>query len=473
MRAISFGTRVAYGSGALASGIKNVAFTFFLLFYGNSVLGLPGALTGLCVAIALVVDGITDPLVGSLSDRLRHRWGRRHPFMYASIVPVVVAFALLFSPPDDASHMVVFAWLTTFAVLTRAAMTLHSIPYNALGAELTTDYHLRTSLASYRGIFGALGSALALIIAFSVFFKPSEAYENGQLDPAAYPNLSLTMAILAGISILIAALGTHPSIPNLIQPKTKPERFSLGNLWRDGRHALSNRTFRIFLAGGLPFIITSGIERALFLHVSTYFWKLPTEDIKLLPLAGLLGSLIGAPLANLLTRWVDKKPILLGGSVGFTVLAITPVVCKMAGLYPDSQSPAYLGILMAAVFFSGLCGMAAFVTGGSMIADIADEHELITGRRQEGFFFAALALGGKLAFGLGGLIAGLALQVIDFPTQAEPDTVPADKIFDLAFAYGPLTIVFIITGLVILWRYDLDQGRYRDIRAQLDAHGND
>ena len=88
-----------YGVGQAAEGIKNYSFAVFLLFYFNQVLGLSGTLCGVALAVALAFDAITDPLAGTLSDRLDSRWGRRHPFMYAAAVPLGLFFALLFTPP--------------------------------------------------------------------------------------------------------------------------------------------------------------------------------------------------------------------------------------------------------------------------------------------------------------------------------------------------------------------------------------
>lgn len=95
---LTLNTKFAYGFGQLAEGLKNSALGTFVLFYYNQVLGLPGTLAGLALAIALVFDAFTDPLAGSISDNWRGRYGRRHPFMYASAVPLAIAFYLLFSP---------------------------------------------------------------------------------------------------------------------------------------------------------------------------------------------------------------------------------------------------------------------------------------------------------------------------------------------------------------------------------------
>ena len=114
---LTFNTKFAFGVGQLAEGLKTSALNTFLLFYYNQVLELPGTLAGLAVAIALVFDAVSDPLTGSLSDNWRGRLGRRHPFMYASAVPLAISFFLLFSPPEGLSEWGLFFWLATMVLL--------------------------------------------------------------------------------------------------------------------------------------------------------------------------------------------------------------------------------------------------------------------------------------------------------------------------------------------------------------------
>ena len=105
---LTFNTKFAYGIGQLAEGLKNSALGTFVLFYYNQVLGLPGTLAGLALAIALVFDAFTDPLAGSISDNWQGKNGRRHPFMYASALPLAIFFYLLFSPPEGLSEIELF-----------------------------------------------------------------------------------------------------------------------------------------------------------------------------------------------------------------------------------------------------------------------------------------------------------------------------------------------------------------------------
>ena len=190
VRAVGWGGRIAFGLGSYAEGIKSGAFSYFLLFYYNQALGLSGSLSGVALAVALLFDAITDPLVGSLSDRHRSRWGRRHPFMYGSAVPFALVFYLLFVPPAGLGQTGLFAWLLFFSLATRAALTFYSVPHMTLGAELTPDYDERTTLAAVRAFLSIGGGVSVVLGGFGFFFR-----DGGQLDAANYPPFAITAAV--------------------------------------------------------------------------------------------------------------------------------------------------------------------------------------------------------------------------------------------------------------------------------------
>ena len=102
-------TKLSYGVGQLSDGVKQSAFTTFLFFYYNQVLGLSGSLAGMAALLALLADAITDPMIGQLSDRFQSRWGRRHPFMLAGAIPFGIAIVVLFTPPDGLDQIQLFA----------------------------------------------------------------------------------------------------------------------------------------------------------------------------------------------------------------------------------------------------------------------------------------------------------------------------------------------------------------------------
>ena len=181
-----------YGLGQLPEGVKTAAFGFFLLFYYNQVLGLSGTLAGAALFIALLFDAVSDPLVGSLTDFTRSRWGRRHPYLYASALPFSLCFLGLFVPPSGLSEAGLFAWLLVFATLTRTTMSFYHVPYLSMGAELSQDYDERTRLAAFRNLFQLAGMFAVLIGGNLLFFSATGQYANGQLNPAAYAPFALS-----------------------------------------------------------------------------------------------------------------------------------------------------------------------------------------------------------------------------------------------------------------------------------------
>ena len=143
---LSFSTKFYYGFGSISFGIKNNGFSYFVLFVYSSVLGLPAWMAGLALNLVLFADAITDPLVGYYSDRLRSRWGRRHPFMYAAAFPVAITYFFLWTPPESLTDWQLFSYLLACASVIRVFITFYEIPSVSLGPELTDNYVDRTCL---------------------------------------------------------------------------------------------------------------------------------------------------------------------------------------------------------------------------------------------------------------------------------------------------------------------------------------
>jgi len=465
---VPFATKTAFGVGQVAEGVKNTSFNLFLFFFYNQVLGLSGTLTGLALFIATAFDAVTDPVAGSISDRTRHRWGRRHPYMYASAFPLGITFALLFSPPPDLGPWGVFGWLTLFTVLVRGSMTLYHVPHMALGAELSSDYDERTTIVAFRTAFGLLGAAVAVATAWIVFFASTPEFERGQLDPAAYPPFGLTFGFVITIAILASALGTHDRIPTLPQPSPDAPPFRLSSLAGDYGGALANDAFRPFFVGIVIFFVMRGIQEVLAIHMSTYFWGLDQRQIATVALAALPGFVAGVPLWATLGQRGDKRPTFLWGLAIFSTMVLGPPIAKLAGVFPAAESAVYVPTLALATFLAALGASAGLVMAGSMMADIADEHELRTGTRNEGIFFGALSFAAKSTSGLGSLIAGLGIDVIGFPTQADPAAVPADKVVSLGVLYGPGIALLAVAAIAVLSRYPIDRARHTRTSAALE-----
>ena len=206
---------LAYGVGQAAEGIKNQAFNVFLLFYYQQVVGVSGTLTGLALGIALVFDAVTDPLAGFASDRLRSRWGRRHPFMFISAFPLALSFIAIFNPPAELSEYGSFLWLLAFAILVRASLTFYHVPHLALGAEMAHDYNQRSTVFAYSTVFSITAMALVSFIGYRYFFPTTAEFSPGTLNPEGYASFSIFFASGMLIMIMLCLGGTAREIPHL------------------------------------------------------------------------------------------------------------------------------------------------------------------------------------------------------------------------------------------------------------------
>ena len=461
------GIKVSYGVGQAAEGIKNGAFNVFVFFYYTQVLGLPTIYTGFAVGIALAFDAISDPLVGSLSDNWRSKLGRRHPFLYWSILPLGLAFYGLFSPPE-LSEFSLFLWLTTFAVLTRVAMTLYHVPHVALGAELSEDFNERTEVVAYRYFFSYVGHMLTYFIGFYVFFS------EGQFDASAYGPFGLTMALIMCTAVGITARGTESRVPYLPQAKTDA---IVGGLlpvlkrtFSELASALTNISFRWMFCGVLVVYMMVGVDHALNLHMNTYFWELQSKGNLLFFMATPIGALIGTLFARRFTVLFDKKPSILFGTGCWATCQVLPIVLRFMGVLPENGTSELLTTLIVIKFIQGFGVVQALVAFNSMVADVVDEHELQTRQRQEGIFFSAISFSNKVTTGAGTVVAGFALTLIDWPTgnaiQSATD-VPAVTVAWLGWIYGPIVSGFAAVSIYCYSKYGLNRARHQEIVIRL------
>ena len=191
---LGFSTKLNQGIGAIPDTVKNWVFNTFILLFYNQILGVEAFYISLVLAVAIVFDAVTDPLVASYSDNLQSRWGRRHPLMMFASLPLGIGIFAIFVPPVELSQAQLLGWLLMFVILTRGLMTLFFVPWAAIAAELSDDYHERTSVMSYRYAAGwIIGMSFPFFI-YSFVMTGSAEYPVGQLNPAGYPVMAYAQA---------------------------------------------------------------------------------------------------------------------------------------------------------------------------------------------------------------------------------------------------------------------------------------
>jgi len=413
-------SRWSFGLGSVAYGIKDSGFATFLLLFYNQVVGLPSGAVGLAVGAALIVEAFVDPLVGYLSDHTHSRWGRRHPWMYASAIPVALGWWLLWNPPHWA-HGPLLIYVFASALTVRVALSMFEIPSSALGPELSSDYDERTRLFSYRYLFGWGGGLAMLFLAYSVFLRPDSTHANGLTNGDGYRLMATLAAVLMAVSIIASSIGLHHEIGRL-PPATRTAGTLRDHFTMFGR-TIANKGFLILMAAGLCAYTAQGVSFALSNYNYQFVWRLAGNDYVLLPIALMVGATIAFFIAPLLTRGGNKAGAAAWLSVVNVVFFIAPYALRLMGMFPAPGTPLMLPLLLGDWVINTACCVATFILGAAMLADVVEESEVRTGRRAEGVFYAGGFFVQKLCGGLGIFFAGLILQLASFPQQAAPGAV--------------------------------------------------
>ena len=463
---VPLATKAFYSLGASGEAIKNAAFGFLLIFY-NQVLGLSGTMTGIALAIALIFDALVDPAIGSWSDGMKTRWGRRHPLMAFSIVPFCLLVFGLFWPPAGLNEWQLFLWLTVFTVGTRTALAVFHVPYLSLGAELTQQYRERTQIVSTRtGVALISGTAITLLI-WRLIFHSEPGAITGQLVRDNYFWLAVLCAVSIGAMTLMSTLGTIAAVPRLAGSNQAPRPFGLRRVYRDIFIALKNGSFRALFIGTVIYFIYGGFQGQMAVHLQTFFWKLSSEAIQVLVAATLMGAVAGLFFVPWFNGKFDKKWTVVIGVLSAAVLSTGPVVLRLFDLMPTD--PSALKYTLAALgFCNAFIGIQATVSVGSMMGDIADEHELKHGSRQEGIFFGSYAFSQKCTTGLSTIVAGKAIDWIGLQPHADPNAIAPSVITNFGIAYAAVALLLLLSTWVFL-PYSLDRARHSEILEGLAA----
>lgn len=441
-----------------------LAINAFIFFYYTAVLGLSGSLVGLALAVSMTVDAALDPLIGSWSDSIRSRFGRRLPMMLLAAPLTMVTMGLLFAPPSGMTPFLLFLWLTLTKGGLRAFASMYNIPYFALGGEMSDDYVDRSRIVAYRLLSGILVSVLITALAYSVFF----AGEGGLQRAESYPAFGWTIAAMVLAGGLICCAGVWRFATALPQPTTPPEPM-MRRFAGEVLEMLRNRTFVVLFLSMLLFASAVGVHQALNNHTYVFVWKLRPETIQVIAYVYLAGILAGVPLTPALLRVLEKKAV---AAIGFGLVSIGWIVLpglRGLGFFAPTGAAALPWLCLSSLVFGVASGLV-FIVFPSMMADAADEHEHTLGSRREGLFFSGLGFAGKAAGGMGLLVGGLALDLLRFPREVgrQVNAVIADDVMShLVLAWGWIPAALVALGAFVFSSYAITRVRHEEIATAL------
>ena len=431
-------------------GFMFLLFALYLMPFSTNVLGISPAVIGTILFASRIWDAISDPLAGYWSDRTRSRFGRRRPWILASIVPVGAAYLMVWSPPPTLSESALLVWMTVGIFGFYSAMTVFIVPHTSLGAELSPDYHDRNRIFGMRHAGWMLGSALAVGGMYMLIDAKENALSLGQSADAAVRGVAAEMAIVVAIVTAITLVFT------VIRLRERPEFQGRGSRHPYGAFAdvLKNPHARLLIVVYFIENLGAATISVLALYISDYVIGAP-ELAPVLILSYMVPSIVSVPLWIPISRKIGKKRLWLGSMVltGFS----------FGAMFFFGE-----GDILGICIFAALAGTAAGAGGTvapSIQADVIDFDEFCTGERKEGAYFATWNLVYKSSTGITFLLAGFVLEASGFvPNVEQPDSVK-DAIRTL-FAVFPFGCYLL--GAAIFSRFSLGEKEHRAIRVELE-----
>lgn len=462
---LTWTTKLLYCLGDVTNAIKTVVFTLFTLYFYTTVMGVSATLVGIVAGIGLVWDGAIDPYIGYWSDRVQTRWGRRHPFMLIGAVTMGASLWLFLAPPLDMSTVELFVWMAVTSLLVRTSTSIFLIPYFALGAELSGDYHERTSISGIRAGLAMVGTLLTASLSFALFFPDQGNGLDPKMNYASYPAMGMALGSVMTIIALVTTFTTLRFGIHLQNQERNLHSEAPATYFATFRQLLKNRAFLTFFISFSCYFWGIVTALALSVHYLTYYAEITSSTaLSAFQAAFYISGSLSILVWIAVSKRIDKKKIY--------VFAAGVLILILLGAYFLLGEGSVFGVgnVRAALIGHALAGPFASIVWflpWSMMADIADDDELKTGTRREGSIIGIFFLGQQLASGLSIIVVGALLEWYAglVPGQAV-QTVETARRIGILFSIVPA--IFVGIAAIIGMRYQLDKARVAQIQDALN-----
>lgn len=458
---LPMGQKIAFGIGMLGNQMFPAALSVFMVVLING-LGMSPLLWGLLFFIPRLVDALTDPIVGFISDNTRSRWGRRKPYIVIGSLLTGLSYIAMWQIYPENGELFNFFYFLFTSIIFYLGLTLFAIPYVAMGYEASQDYHERTRLMAIAQWIGQWAWVIVpwfwLILYDPEFFaSPDEGART----------LSIWVGIICMALTMVPALfcKTQPVDESQLQPLTTANiKNNVGQLFQGFKEALSNAPFRrLCIATFLVFNAFNTVAGFSFFIIVYGMFAGDAGSAGNLPawfgtISALFTTFMVIPIITYLSQRYGKKNTFL------IAQAISIVGYLLFLVLFDPTNP-WMLFLALPLFAFGIGSL--FTLMMSMTADICDLNELRTGKREEGLFGAIYWWMVKFGFAIAGLLSGIILAYAGFDSSVAKQT--PETIQNLLFAYVFVPVSGTLLAMWVMRNYDLTEEKVHEIRAQLDA----
>jgi glycoside/pentoside/hexuronide:cation symporter, GPH family len=458
---VPFGQKVAFGLGMLANQMFPAALGIFMVVLVQDM-GFPGWMWGVLFFLPRVFDSITDPIMGFISDNTRSTWGRRKQYVLIGAVVMGISFVAMWQLYRDDGVTYNFVYFLFWSFVFYAGLTLFSIPYVAMGYEMSDDFHERTSIMAVAQWIGQWAWVIAPWFWVVMY------------DPKWFVNADTatrTLSIWVGVICMLLAM-----VPAIFLPSrsTKDDThlvpLTLGNLGGGMKEillgfkeAFSSAPFRkLCFATFLIFNAFNTVAAFSFFIVVYHLFNGNTVDAWIWPtLFGSVGALVTTFAVIPTVAWMSKK---MGKKNAFMLSQGISIIGYILLWFLMIPGKPWMFMFALPFFSFGIGGL--FTLMMSMTADVCDLDELATGKRREGIFGAIYWWMVKFGFAIAGLLSGAIMSAVAFTPGAA--TQPAGAVDGLRLFYSGVPIFGTLLAMWVMRNYDLDEKRANEVHAELE-----
>ena len=459
---VPFGQKLAFGSGHLANQLFPAALGVFMVVLVMS-LGMNPVLAGLLGALPRLLDALTDPIMGFISDNTRSKWGRRKPYIFIGSAITGVAFMVMWQLNPENSQTYNFFYFLIVSIFFYIGYTIFATPLIGLGYEMTPDYNERTRLMAVSQWMGQVAWMIAPWF-WVIIYDPS-IFESA-------PEGARVLSIWVGAICMI--LGVLPALFNkemILPDNSKRANLSMNELAANTKEFLKgikltikNKPFMKLC--GATFLIFNGFQTiAQFAMFIIVYYLFNGDKVAAGSWPAWFGTISAMATAFLVIPIVTKISEKVGKKNAFVIATLISMIgygLKWWGFNPDNPWLMFMPIPFLSFGIGGL-----FTLMMSMTADVCDLDELNNGERREGMFGAVYWWMVKLGTALALLTSGIVLQAVGFDQSIDQQTT--ETLTNLRIADIIIPILTAAMAILIVWKYDITETKAHEIREALIA----
>ena len=451
--------KIAFGVGMLANQMFPAAISIFIVVLVQD-LGFPGWMWGVVSLAPRIFDSLTDPIMGFISDNTKSKWGRRRQYVFLGAITMGVSFVIMWQLYRDSSIDYNFAYFLFWSIVFYLGLTIFSVPYVAMGYEMSADFHERTSIMAIAQWIGQWAWVIAPW--FWVIMYDTAWFETADV---AVRELAIWVGLACAICAMVPAIfiKSKSTLEENYSPMTmKNIGGSLIKIWDSFGEAFTSAPFRkLCFATFLIFNAFNTVAAFTFFIIVYYLFNGDAGAAGIWPT--LFGSVGALCTTFLVIPIVAKMSKAFGKKNAFLISQSISVLGYVMLWFLFVPGKPYLFLIALPFFSFGIGGL--FTIMMSMTADVIDLDELTSGQRREGVFGAIYWWMVKFGFAIAGGLSGAIFSFIGFDTALEVQ--PESAIIGLRLFFSGLPILGTVIAMLIMRNYDISEERANEIKEQL------